>query len=357
MEASIPSLQQAAIVQDPGHQFAVVLRNDIPVANPGPNEILVRLSCTGLCHSEVRAVLGWGSYDTIIGHEGVGIVVRSGTNVSSSLLGERVGVKWLYSACMECSICQRGFPHNCAKQLNTSRNVPGTLQQYVLADARFITRIPEGIADEIAAPLLCAGLTMAGALSHLEHELKPTDWIVISGSGGGLGHIGVQLAARVKKLRVIAVDSGDNKRDLSLASGAEVFIDFQTEDVAARVQELTGEGAHATIVVPGTKEALQMAALVVRNRGHIVTVGLPRNDIELPISATVCAARGLSIRGSSVGTEEQMTELLQLALKGIIQPSISVFDFSETPRLIQGLAKDEILGRAVVKIPKDIVES
>lgn len=208
-------------------------------------------------------------------------------------------------------MCRRGFPQNCAKQLNTSRHVPGTLQQYVIADARFISRIPEGVRDEIAAPLLCAGLTMAGALSHLEKELQPGDWLVISGSGGGLGHIGVQLAARVRKLRVIAVDSGNGKRDLSLASGAEAFIDYRTEDVAARVHQLTGEGAHATIVVPGTKEAFQTAASVVRNMGHIVTVGLPRNDIELPISATVCAARGKSIASSSLWLFFTSTNALQ----------------------------------------------
>lgn len=243
-------------------------------------------------HSEVRAALGWGVYTSIIGHEGVGTVIKAGPNVSPSLMGERVGFKWLYNACTECSICRRGFFQNCPKQLNTSRHVPGTLQQYAVADARFITRIPDGVPDEVAAPLLCAGLTMAGALAHLDDELQPGDWVVISGSGGGLGHIGVQLAARVKKLCVIAVDSGDEKRDLSISSGAKAFIDYKTEEVGKRVLELTGEGAHATIVVPGTKEAFQMAPTLVRNMGHIICVGLPRNDIELPISATLCAARG-----------------------------------------------------------------
>lgn len=163
----------------------------------------------------------------------------------------------------------------------------------MVADARFITQIPDGVPDEVAAPLLCAGLTMAGALSQLENDLSPGDWIAISGSGGGLGHIGVQIAARVKKLRVIAIDHGEAKRELSLKSGAEVFLDYKTEDVAARVAELTGEGAHATIVVPGTREAFQTAPSLVRNMGQIINVGLPRNDIEIPISATVCAARGI----------------------------------------------------------------
>ncbi|KAJ5778747.1 hypothetical protein N7520_001993 [Penicillium odoratum] len=289
---SIPTYQKAAVVQDPGENFKIVLRDDVPIGEPGPEEILVKLTCTGLCHSEVRAVLAWAVYKSIIGHEGVGTVVKAGANVSPSLMGKRVGVKWLYNACTECSICQRGFANNCPKQLNTSRHVPGTLQQYVVADARFITMIPEGLSDEVAAPLLCAGLTMSGALAHLDQELQPGDWIVISGSGGGLGHIGVQIAARVKKLRVIAIDSGNAKRKLSLESGAEAFVDFKTEDVAARVLELTGEGAHATIVVPGTKEALQTAPSVVRNMATIVSVGLPPNQMDIPISATICAARG-----------------------------------------------------------------
>jgi propanol-preferring alcohol dehydrogenase len=176
------------------------------------------------------------------------------------------------------------------------------LQQYVIADARFVTMIPDDVTDEIAAPLLCAGLTMVGALSKLDNELQAGDFVVISGSGGGLGHIGVQIASRMKSLRVIAVDSGEDKRALSLESGAEVFIDYQTEDVIARVRDLTGEGAHATIVVPGTEDALRMAPNLVRNMGFVINVGLPRNDIQIPLSATVCTARGKNFRSTIADT-------------------------------------------------------
>lgn len=253
-------------------------------------------------HSEVRAVLGWGAYNPIIGHEGVGTVAKLGPNVSNTSLGQRVGLKWLYNACTKCSICQRGFTHHCPQQLNTSRHVPGTLQQYAIADSRFITPIPEGLSSEIAAPLLCAGLTMSGALAHLDNELQSRDWVVISGSGGGLGHVGVQIASRIKKYRVIAIDTGPEKKEISLSSGAEVFIDFKNEDVPARVGEITGEGAHATIVVPGTREAFEMGPSVIRNMGIIVNVGLPPNDIEIPLSATLCAARGEFLFPANEGT-------------------------------------------------------
>ncbi|KAL2845279.1 chaperonin 10-like protein [Aspergillus pseudoustus] len=348
----IPNIQQAVEVVNPGDNFKIVIRDDVPVQEPGESEVLVKLNCTGLCHSEVRAVLGWSTYCSIIGHEGVGTVVKTGADVPSSMLGDRVGVKWLYSACNECSVCKKGYQHNCPKQVNTSRHVPGTLQQYVLADTRFLTRIPDGVPDEVAAPLLCAGLTMAGALAKLDNVLKAGDWVVISGSGGGLGHIGVQIAARVKKLRVIAVDAGNEKKQLSLNSGAEVFIDYRSENVPARVHEISGEGAHATIVVPGTRQAFATAPHLVRNMGMIVCVGLPPNEMDLPMSATSCAARGLSIIGSSVGTEDQMAELLQQAAEGLITPSIQTFEFSQTPALIDGLKDDTITGRAVVMIPR-----
>jgi propanol-preferring alcohol dehydrogenase len=243
--------------------------------------------------SEIRAFLGWSPYNAIIGHEGVGTVVKIGPNVSESMIDQRVGVKWLYSACNECSICLEGLPNYCPKQSNTGRTVPGTLQQYVLADARYVTIIPDGVPDEVAAPLLCAGLTMFGAISKLDKELNAGDWVVVSGSGGGLGHIGVQIAARVKGYRVIAIDSTAPKRQLSLDSGAEVFIDFATEDVESRVKEVTGEGVHGVLAVSGSEDDFAMAPKLVRNMGIIVCVGLPKNDFNLPISATLCAARGM----------------------------------------------------------------
>jgi propanol-preferring alcohol dehydrogenase len=256
----------------------------------------------------------------------VGTVVKVGPNVSESLINQRVGIKWLYSACNECSACSKALPRYCPKQSNTGRTVPGTLQQYALADARFITRIPDGLPDEIVAPLLCAGLTMAGAISRLDNGVRPGDWVVVIGSGGGLRHIGVQIAARLKGYRVIAVDSTEAKRRLSLDSGAEAFIDFATEDVEARVKELTGEGAHAVLAVSGSEASFTTAPKLVRNLGVIVCVGLPRNDFNLPISTTGCAARGmgpstydrwrsmrrlitfigLTIKVAAVGTEKQM---------------------------------------------------
>lgn len=245
--------------------------------------------CSG---SEVRAINGWGPYNPIVGHEGVGTVVKAGPSVPASMLGQRVGIKWLYSACGACSACKKGFPNNCPKQLNTGKHVPGTLQQYAIADARYVSKITDGVSSEVAAPLLCAGLTMSGGLSKLG-DAKEGDWVVVIGAGGGLGHLGVQIASRLNRFRVIAVDTGATKRELSLKCGAERFVDFGEEDVEAVVREVTGEGAAAALVVAGSEAAFALAPKVVRNMGVIATIGLPRNDFTIPVSASLCSARGM----------------------------------------------------------------
>ncbi|RFN48806.1 hypothetical protein FIE12Z_6861 [Fusarium flagelliforme] len=349
--ASIPSVQKAALIENPGDDARIVIRSDIPVGNPVKNEILIKLEFTGLCGSEVRAVSGWGPYDPIIGHEGIGTVVQTGENVDFGLMGKRVGVKWLYSACGTCRICKKGYHNNCPKQLNTGKHVPGTLQEYMIADARYVTQIPDDIPGEVAAPLLCAGLTMAGAVSKLEGYAEKGDWIVISGSGGGLGHLGVQIASRLNGLRVIAIDTGEARRKLSLDSGAEHFIDFKTENVEVKVEEITPEGAAAVLVVTASQDAFVQAPSLVRNMGVIVTIGLPRNDFNIPLSATICSARDLTVTGVMVGTEKHMEDLLQHALEGTIVPEVKVLEFDRVGNVIESLKKQQVTGRVVVRIP------
>ncbi|KAM0248980.1 hypothetical protein ACHAP5_003189 [Fusarium lateritium] len=351
MSSSIPSVQTAALIENPGDDARIIFRSEIPVGSPGVNEIIVKLAFTGVCGSEIRALSGWGPYNAIVGHEGVGTVVKLGEGVDTSLLNKRVGVKWLYSACGTCNACARGYPNNCPKQVNTGRHVAGTLQEYMIADARYVTEIPDGLPGEIAAPLLCAGLTMVGAVSKLDGYAEKGDWVVISGSGGGLGHLGVQIASRLYGLRVIAVDTGDARRKLSLDSGAEHFVDFAAENVEQTVKELTGEGASAVLVVTGSQEAFIQAPSLVRNMGIIVNIGLPRNDFNIPLSATICSARSLTVTGVAVGTEEQMRELLQHALDGKIVPEVKILDFGQVGNVIGELQRQQVTGRFVVRIP------
>lgn len=292
--SKLPSTQTVAWIEDPGPNGKLVIRDGVEVQQPAQNEVLVKVECSGICHSDCRNVEGMGVYTDVPGHEGVGTVVQLGQGVSESLLNKRVGVKWLWSACNECSACKAGRVNNCGKQLNTGRSVRGTLQQYVVAHADFITMIPDGVPSEVAAPLLCAGLSLAGAVSKCEPEVKAGEWVAIVGAGGGLGHIGVQIAAKSKGYKVIAIDSGAGKDKLCKEMGATAFIDYAKENVVEAVKALTdGEGAHAVICVAGTEKAYEQAHNLVRNNGVFVCVGLPPDTFMFPLSPITIANRGV----------------------------------------------------------------
>ncbi|PTB37115.1 hypothetical protein M441DRAFT_175541 [Trichoderma asperellum CBS 433.97] len=352
MGSPVPSLQTAAVIEHPGPNGIVRIDDAHPVETPGKDQVLVKLAYSGICASEVRALLGWANYKPVVGHEGVGIVVKIGENVSESVLGQRVGVKWLHSACGLCSECQRGSSNHCIKPAFTGVHAQGTLQQYVIADSRYLTVIPDGIPGEVASPLLCAGLTMMGGIAKLDEHIPKDGWVVISGSGGGLGHIGVQIASRLRKFRVIAVDSGLSKRELSLQCGAHEFIDFATEDVEQRVKEITGEGAHACLIVSGSEAAFELAPKLVRNNALLAVIGLPAATFNFPLAASVFAAKALTVTGVMVGTEQMMEELLQQTAAGVIRPMVKVEEFSKVPDIFDKLKNNQVTGRIVVRIPQ-----
>lgn len=292
-EAQIPTSQTVAWIDNPSPTCVLQIRNDASVQQPGPNEVLVKLEYSGICHSDCMNVEGRGKYTEIPGHEGVGHVVQLGPDVDQTLLGERVGVKWLWSACGECTSCAKGKENHCGKQKNTGRSVLGTLQQYFVAHADFLTRIPEGVKSEVAAPLLCAGLSLAGAVSKLLPEVQPGEYVAIVGAGGGLGHIGVQIAS-IKGYKVIAIDSGADKEQLTKEMGAVAFVDYAKQDVVQAVKDLTqGEGAHGVICVAGSERAYQQAPELVRNSGVFVCVGLPPDTFMFPMSPIHIANRGM----------------------------------------------------------------
>jgi propanol-preferring alcohol dehydrogenase len=291
----VPSTQTVAWIVNPGPDGKLTIRNDTEVQQPGENEVLVKMEASGICHSDCHNVIGQGVYTEIPGHEGVGTVVKLGPGADKSLMNKRVGIKWLWSACNSCSACAAGMVNNCAKQLNTGRSVWGTLQQYVVAHAHFVTLIPDGVPSEVAAPLLCAGLSLAGAVSKCAPEVKPGQWVAIVGAGGGLGHLGVQIAAKTKGYKVIAVDSGAGKEKLCKEMGATAFVDYAKEDVVGSVKALTdGEGAHAVICVAGSEKAYEQAHNLVRNNGVFVCVGLPPPTFMFPMSPIQIANRGMS---------------------------------------------------------------
>lgn len=181
------------------------------------------------------------------GHEGAGVVVKVGANVQGWSVGDRGGVKPLWDVCHNCEQCFTGRENYCQKGVYTGLVASGTYQQYITSPANYTSRIPDGVPDEVAGPIMCSASTMHRAL--IEAELKPGNWVVFPGGGGGVGIQGIQLA-KAMGMRPIAIDGGDAKRDLCLSMGAEAFIDFTKEkDVPEKIKEIAdGIGAHGVLV-------------------------------------------------------------------------------------------------------------
>jgi len=339
--------QLGAWIENPGPDARIKIRNDIPIPTPGPDEVLIKLSCSGVCHSDVHNMLGHTPMSADIGgHEGVGHVIKLGASAPESLLNKRVGVKWLHTYCNKCEICPVDVTA-CPNQHNSGKDIPGTFQQYTLSPVEGLTMIPESLGDEVAAPLLCAGVTMYGAISRA--GIKKGEWLVLTGAGGGLGHLGIQIA-REKGLKTIAIDTGQQKRDLCMKLGANAFLDFKTDDVEGEVKKLTnGYGAHTVICTAGPA-AYAQAIRMLRNCGTLVCVGLVTEN--LPVSPFEMLNRAIKIVGSSVGTLKHLEELFDLAVQGKVKPMVEVREFGEMNDVLQRLAAYQVEGRIVVKIPQ-----
>lgn len=350
---AIPSTQVAAVVSPPGASATSIVQisSTHPVPVPGDGDLLIKLEYSGVCHSDLHSILGDTPMKTdVAGHEGVGTVFRVGSGVDEKLwLGQRVGIRWLYSTCLKCEIC--AINHTaCPNQRNAGANVPGTFQQYIVSPAIHVTRIPSELSPDSAAPLLCAGITMYSSI--MKTNSRPGDWIAILGAGGGLGHIGIQIAAK-KGLKVLAIDKGEKKRQLCLSLGATEFLDFSEVDIVEAVKAFaSGLGAHAVICTANGERAYEQSMQMLRPLGTLVCVGIPNIPFRLPATPFDMIVRGLNIVGNSAGTAKEMDELLAMAVAGDVKAHIECYGLGDIVEVLGRLGRSEIEGRVVLRIPE-----
>ncbi|GAB3055910.1 alcohol dehydrogenase AdhP [Intrasporangium mesophilum] len=334
---------QAAVV----HTFGSDLRiEDVPLPTPGPGQALVKLLTSGVCHTDLHAAQGdWPvkpSPPFIPGHEGVGVVVALGDGVSNLHLGQLVGNAWLFSACGDCQYCNTGWETLCEQQRNGGYSVDGSFGQYMLVDAKYAAIIPEGADPVEVAPVLCAGVTVYKGLKMT--EAKPGEWVVISGIGG-LGHVAVQYA-KAMGLRVAAVDIADDKLALAEKHGAELTVNALTADPAQVVQQVTG-GAHGVLVTAVHPSAFGQAMHMSRRGGTIVFIGLPPGDF--PASIFDIVLKGLTVRGSIVGTRQDLAEALDFYARGHIHATVTTRSLDEINDVFDEMQHGKIDGRVVIQ--------
>jgi propanol-preferring alcohol dehydrogenase len=332
----------AAVSQSFG---APLVLTEVPVPEPKRGEVLVRIRASGVCHTDLHAADGdWPVKPTlpfIPGHEGAGVVVAVGEGVTNVKLRDRVGIPWLHDACGVCKFCLSGREALCASQHNSGYSVNGSFAEYAIARADFAAKIPDALGFAEAAPILCAGVTTYKGLK--ETEARPGEWVVISGIGG-LGHMAVQYA-RAMGLHVAAVDVADDKLALATRLGAEIVVNAKHEDPAAVLQQKIG-GAHASLVTAVSTRAFAAGLGVLRAGGTCALVGLPPGDFPTPIFDVVL--KGLTIRGSIVGTRLDLEEALAFAAEGKVRATYTAQPLSKINEVFDGLRRGTIEGRVVV---------
>ena len=186
MAVDIPSKQSAAVREGSGESAKAPVK-EIDVQMPGPGQILIKINWTGLCASDKSLIHDeWKDFGVamgdvtrgIAGHEGAGVVVALGEGTEKRWqVGDRAGVKWIAKTCGECEFCLTGTDEvNCIAQTNSGFSAEGTFQEYLVADSRYTSKLPEGVKDEEAGPIMCGGVT---AYVGCKRCLVPSSWLML----------------------------------------------------------------------------------------------------------------------------------------------------------------------------------
>jgi propanol-preferring alcohol dehydrogenase len=324
----------------------LVLREwDIPT--PGAGQILVKTEACGVCHTDLHAAKGdWPLKPTlpfIPGHEAIGLVAAVGAGVTIVKEGDRVGVPWLYSACGHCEYCLSAWETVCGEAQFGGYTKNGGFAEYILADPDYVAHIPAGLSAIEAAPLICAGITTYKGIK--ETEARPGEWVAISGAGG-LGHLAIQYA-KAMGLKVCAIDIDDGKLAHATKLGADFVVNAKTsEDPAAAVKKGTDGGAHGVLITAPSLSAFKQGVGMTRKRGTCVLVGLPPGEFPVPLFDVV--ANCISIRGSFVGTREDMAETLAFAAEGKVKADIEIQPLTAINEIFERLEHGDVPSRVVL---------
>jgi propanol-preferring alcohol dehydrogenase len=276
------------------------------------------------------------------GHEGVGVVEQVGKLVTHLKEGDRVGVPWLHTACGLCPACLSGWETLCANQQMTGYTVDGSYAEKVVADGRYVGKIPGGVDLAEISPHFCAGVTTYKAVKL--GGAAPDKTVLISGMGG-LGHMALQYA-KVAGARTIAVDVEEHALALAKKLGADEGINAAAQDVGKAAQKLGG--ADIVIATAVSTRAFRSSFDALKPGGKLVIVGLPPEEMPVPVFDLVL--KGISVIGSIVGTRKDLEETLDLAARGLVRCNYKVEPLEAANDIFARMQAGKIDGRVVMRI-------
>ena len=331
---------KAVQVAKPNMPLEVVER-DIP--NPAARQVRIKVQACGVCHSDMFTVVGAYpgiQYPRVPGHEVVGIIDAVGVDVPDWKQGMRVGVGWHGGHCGHCISCRRGDFITCKEGKIPGISYDGGYAEYMIAPFEALASIPEELKSEEAAPLLCAGITTFNSLRH--SGAQPGDVVAVLGLGG-LGHLGVQFAAKMG-FNTVAIARGADKGPLAKKLGAHVYIDSTQENPSEALTKLGG----ARVILATVTDAKAMSAVVggLGVDGKLLIVGASAEPVEVPPLLLISARR--SISGWPSGTSADSEDTLKLSALSGVRPMIETFPLAKAAQAYEHMMSGKARFRAVL---------
>ncbi|MEH3052427.1 MAG: alcohol dehydrogenase [Patulibacter minatonensis] len=330
---------RAVQVSGPGEALELVERE---LREPERGEVRVRVEACGVCHSDAFTVEGGYpgiEYPRVPGHEIAGRIDAVGEDTEPWEVGQRVGVGWFGGHCGHCDPCRRGDFISCPNGLVPGIAYDGGYADHVVVPKAALASIPDDLAAEDAAPLLCAGITTFNALR--ESGARPGDLVAILGVGG-LGHLGVQFARRMG-FETVAVARGTGKEDKARELGAHHYVDSTAVDVAGALQELGGaQTILATVTAP---DAMSAAVGGLRPRGRMVVVGASADPMHIAPFQLIPGST--AVAGHASGTSKDSEDTLRFSALQDVRPQIETYPLEQAAdgyaRMMSGDARFRVV--------------
>jgi D-arabinose 1-dehydrogenase-like Zn-dependent alcohol dehydrogenase len=313
------------------------------IPEPGPTQVRVKVQACGICHSDsfVKEGLWPGiNYPRVPGHEVAGILDAIGTDVAGWKIGQRVGVGWHGGHCGYCDSCRRGDFVTC----QVAPQIPGMTYDGGYADAMIVpsaslARIPDELSATEAAPLMCAGITTYNSLRN--SGARPADLVAVLGVGG-LGHLGIQFAARMG-FTTVAIARGKDKEELARKLGARHYIDSQTQDPAEELTKLGG----ARVILATVTSGKAMNAIVggLGINGKLIVLGAADEPLQVPAASLIGGRR--SIQGWPSGSSIDSQDTLAFAAVNGVRPMTELYPLEKAAeaydRMMSGKARFRVV--------------
>jgi uncharacterized zinc-type alcohol dehydrogenase-like protein len=308
----------------------------------GPHDVEVKVSHCGICHSDVHLVdndWGMSSYPLVPGHEIVGTVVETGPHVTGLEKGQRVGIGWQRSACLQCEPCISGHENLCAQSQAVCMGNYGGFGDSVVCDSRFSFPVPEDLSSENAGPLLCGGITVYSPMRN--YRVKASMKVGVVGIGG-LGHFALQFAGAAG-CEVTAFSHSPNKQKEAEALGAHHFV--SSTDASA----LEASAGTMDYIVSTVFADLDWTAYlnVLKPNGNLVIVGAAKNPISFPAFPLIMGQRQIS--GSVIGSRAGIQEMLEFAARHQIEAEAEVMPMSQADEALAKVRNNQARYRVVLE--------